>query len=214
MGFTMRSRVIYEEIQLLSIKEKKAIKIKLNKDKLVIYGKNDTGKSTIIKSIFWLLGLEPASLFSGTKLDRNLMGILKINYLGNIFSFYRNKDNRKLYKNNKILIETDSNSEWQNYLATLFDYPLSLIQYNNLEEYFIGLQGLLTPYYVDQDTSWTAKWIGPFEGLNRYIDFYQQVIEHFTGIISNDTILLKQKQKNLTNSKKEHDLKRLCCTKI
>lgn len=207
MGFTMRSRVIYEEIQLLSIKEKKAIKIKLNKDKLVIYGKNDTGKSTIIKSIFWLLGLEPASLFSGTKLDRNLMGILKINYLGDIFSFYRNKDNRKLYKNNKILIETDSNSEWQNYLATLFDYPLSLIQYNNLEEYFIGLQGLLTPYYVDQDTSWTAKWIGPFEGLNRYIDFYQQVIEHFTGIISNDTILLKQKQKNLTNSKKEHDLK-------
>ena len=95
----MRSRVIYEEIQLLSIKEKRAIKIKLNKDKLVIYGKNDTGKSTIIKSIFWLLGLEPSSLFSGTKLDRNLMGILKINYLGSIFSFYRNKDNRKLYKN-------------------------------------------------------------------------------------------------------------------
>ena len=203
----MRSRVIYEEIQLLSIKEKKAIKINLNQDKVVIYGKNDTGKSTIIKSIFWLLGLEPSSLFSGTKLDKNLIGILKINYLGIKFSFYRNKDNRKLYKNRELLIETDSNSEWQEFLSNLFQYPLTLIQYNNLEEYHIGLQGLLTPYYMDQDTSWNSKWIGPFEGLNRYVDFYQQVIEHFTGIISNETILLKQKQKALLNTKKEYDLK-------
>lgn len=203
----MRSRVSYEEIQLLSIKEKKAIKINLKKNKLIIYGKNDTGKSTIIKSIFWLLGLEPASLFSGTKLDRNLMGILTINYNGMNYKFYRNKENRSLYSEKELLIQTESNSEWQTYLANLFQYPLSLIQYNNLEEYFIGLQGLLTPYYIDQDTSWNSKWIGPFQGLNRYVDFYQQVIEHFTGIISNETILLKQKQKSLINSKKEYDLK-------
>ncbi|MEN8278557.1 hypothetical protein ABFP05_11790 [Acinetobacter baumannii] len=204
----MRSQVIFEEIQLLSIKERKAIKVDLNKKKLVIYGKNDTGKSTIIKSIFWILGMEPSSLFSDNKLDRNLIGILKINYLNTSYYFYRNKENRKLFNCDKqLLIETERNSEWQEYLAKLFNYPLSLIQYNNLEEYYIGLQGLLTPYYIDQDTSWTTKWVGPFEGLNRYIDFYQQVIEHFTGIISNETIVLKQKQKQLISSKKEYELK-------
>lgn len=208
MGFKMRSKVTFEEIQLLSIKERKAIKVKLNQNKLVIFGKNDTGKSTIIKGIFWLLGLEPSSLFSDKRLDRNLMGILKINYLDNSYYFYRNKDNRKLFDNNKkLLIETESNSEWQEYLASLFDYPLTLVQYNNLEEYHIGLQGLLTPYYIDQDSSWNSKWIGPFDGLTRYIDFYQQVIENFTGIISNESIILKQKKKQLVNNKKEYDLK-------
>ncbi|MDR6105826.1 prefoldin subunit 5 [Acinetobacter baylyi] len=204
----MRSQVIFEEIQLLSIKERKAIKVNLNYNKLVIYGKNDTGKSTIIKSIFWILGLNPSSLFSDDKLDKNLIGILKIKYLDNYYFFYRNKDSRKLFTFEKqLLIETERNSEWQEYLANFFNYPLSLIQFNNLEEYYIGLQGLLTPYYIDQDTSWNAKWIGPFENLNRYIDFYQQVIEHFTGIISNETIILKQKQKKLITSKKENELK-------
>lgn len=204
----MRSRITFEEIQLLSIKEKKAIKVNLNQQKLVIFGKNDTGKSTIIKSIFWILGLEPSSLFSDNKLDKNIMGILNLKFKNTSYFFYRNKENRKLYDNNKnLLIETERNSEWQKYLSNLFNYPLTLIQYNNLEEYAIGLQGLLTPSYIDQDSSWTSKWIGPFDGSTRYADFYQQVIEHFTGIVSNETIILKQQQKQLMSNKKEFDLK-------
>lgn len=204
----MRSKITFEEIQLLSIKDRKAIRINLSNEKIVIYGKNDTGKSTLIKGIFWLMGLEPTHFFSGGRLDKNLSGILKIRYNNDYYYFYRNRETRKLFNSNYLILkDTISNSDWQAFLADLFNYNLSLVQYNNLEEYLIGLQGLLTPYYIDQDTGWDSKWNGPFDGLTRYIDFYQRVIEHFTGIISKDTIELKKQQKILNNSKKEFELK-------
>lgn len=204
----MRSKVIYEEILLLSIKEGKSKKIKFNPEKNIIYGKNDTGKSTLIKSIFWTLGMNPSKLFGGGRLDRNLIGLLKLNFNGDSYYFLRNKDHHKLFDSNQILLlETESSSEWNAYMADLFNYKLSLTQRNNLEEYLVGLQGILTPYYIDQDTGWSHKWDGPFEGMHRYYDFYQQVIEHFTGIISDEVILLKQEQKKLSNAKKELEIK-------
>ncbi|MBJ9370936.1 AAA family ATPase [Acinetobacter sp. TGL-Y2] len=204
----MRSKVIYEEILLLSIKDEKSKKLKFNPKKNIIYGKNDTGKSTIIKSIFWTLGLNPTKMFGGDRLDKNLIGLLKINYNNKIFYFFRNKDYLKFFDSEKkVLIETESKSEWHNYMANFFDYNLSLIQRNNMEEYLIGLQGILTPYYIDQDSGWSHKWDGPFEGMYRYYDFYQQVIEHFTGIVSNKVITLKQDQKKLLTLKKELDIK-------
>lgn len=203
----MRSKVIYEEILLLSLKDGKSKKLKFNPKKNIIFGKNDTGKSTVIKSIFWILGLNPTKMFGGNRLDKNLIGLLKINYNNSTYYFFRNKDFHKLFDSEKkILIETESKSEWHAYMSNLFDYNLSLIQKNNLEEYFIGLQGILTPYYIDQDSGWSHKWDGPFDGMHRYYDFYQQVIEHFTGVVSNDVVNLKQEQKKLLNNKKEFDI--------
>lgn len=203
----MRSKVIYEEILLLSLKEKKSKKVVFDSKKNILYGLNDTGKSTILKAIFWTLGMNPIKFF-GDRLDKNIICLVKIKYNNQVFYFFRNKELRRLYNSDKeLLIETESNSEFQSYLADLFKYNLSLIQRNNFEEYLVGLQGLLTPYYIDQDVGWSHKWDGPFEGMYRYFDFYQQVIEHFTGVTSDQVILLKQEQRKLLNSKKELDIK-------
>lgn len=200
----MKSKITFKEILILSKKEKSSKKIILEAKNNIIFAENHRGKSTIIKSIFWALGLSPTHFFTNGKLDRNITCLLTISYDENIFYFFRNGENRKLYDSGKkIIFETSENSKWQEHMAIFFNYPLSAIHYSNLQEYYLGLQGILTPYYINQDSSWSNRWNGPFDGLTRYLDFFQQVIEHFTGIVSNETVLKKQNQKKLNSKKKE-----------
>ncbi len=200
----MKSKIIYKEILILSKKEKKSKKVVLEPKNNIIFGKNHRGKSTVVKSIFWALGLSPTHFFTNGKFDKDITCLLTISYGENIYYFFRNGDNRKLYSDDKnIIFETDENSKWQESMAEFFNYPLSSIHFSNLQEYYLGLQGILTPYYINQDSSWASKWSGPFNGLTRYLDFYQQVIEHFTGIVSNETVIKKQNQKKLNTRKKE-----------
>src|SRR5690554_2282071 len=52
-------RFVLSEIMLLSHREKKAKAVELNPHRTVIYGKNDTGKSSLIKSIYEAFGANP-----------------------------------------------------------------------------------------------------------------------------------------------------------
>lgn len=204
----MRSKIIYKEILIVSTEEEKSRKIKFEKSKNIIYAKNDRGKSTIIKTIFWSMGLRPSKLFGSNRLSRNIIAVLTIEYNDEVFYFFRNNESRKIFDRNKnLLFETESNSIWQAYLSDFFEYRLELTHIKTLKQYPIGLHGLLTPYYIDQDVGWSQSWDGPFEGVKQYYDFYPQVIKHFTGVLSEKILSLEQEKKKLTTEQKELDLK-------
>lgn len=188
----VKMKVTFLELSLLSTKEKKAIKINLDHKKIIIYGENNTGKSAIIRHIYWTLGLDPINVFS-KQWDHNITGLLKISIDNKLYYFHRNKDHRSLFRDEELVFSSDSNSEWNDYLSTLFDYPLELINKRNLKEYKVGLDGLLTPFFIEQDSGWNLNWNGPFKGLARFKDFYKETLTNFIGYKSIEAIKVKQK---------------------
>ena len=53
-------RLVFEEIQVLSFREKKAIKVQFNPKRTIIKGSNQVGKSSLMKSIYYTLGANPS----------------------------------------------------------------------------------------------------------------------------------------------------------
>lgn len=187
----MKKKVTFLELNLHSALEKKALQVNLNHPKIILYGTNNTGKSVIIRHIFWCMGLNPINVFSKIW-DQNITGILKILYDNEEYSFYRNKDNRYLFHDEVLLFSSSNNTEWNSYLAIFFKYPLKLLLKSSPVENDAGLEGLLVPYFIEQDSGWGLNWAGPFSGLARFKDFYKEVLINFTGYKSIESISLRQ----------------------
>lgn len=188
----MKKNVTFLELNLHSVKEQKALQVNLNYPKIILHGTNDTGKSVVIRHIFWCMGLNPINVFSEIW-DHNITGILKILFNNKIYSFYRNKENRFLFEGNTLIYNSNKNSEWNSYLSEFFNYPLKVLLRSNSTEAYAGLEGLLIPYFIEQDTGWGLNWNGPFSGSARFKDFYKENLNNFTGFKSIDSISLKHK---------------------
>lgn len=187
----MKKKVTFLELNLLSKKEQKALQVNLDYQKIILYGKNNTGKSVIIRHIFWCMGLNPVNTFSD-KWDHNITGMLKVNFDRTEYCFYRNKDDRYLFQGKNLLYSSNKNSEWNSILSIFFDYPLKLQLKQNLVESHVGLESLLVPYFIEQDTGWGLNWSGPFTSLLRFKDFYKETLSNFTGYNSIESISIKQ----------------------
>lgn len=187
----MKKKVTFLELNLLSKKEQKALQVNLNYQKIILHGTNNTGKSAIIRHIFWCMGLNPVNTFSDIW-DHNITGMLKILYDNNEYCFYRNKDDRYLFQDENLIHNSSKNSEWNSILSEFFNYPLKLHLKNSLVENYAGLESLLVPYFIEQDTGWGLTWNGPFNGLARFKDFYKETLSNFTGYNSIEAISIKQ----------------------
>lgn len=187
----MKKKVTFLELNLISKKEQKALQVNLNFPKIILYGENNTGKSAIIRHIFWCMGLNPINTFSDLW-DHNITGWLKILYDNSEYTFYRNKEDRYLFHGDNIIFSSNNNADWNLSLSDFFNYPLKLQLKNNLTEYHPGLDSLLVPYFIEQDTGWGLNWNGPFKGLIRFKDFYKETLLNFTGFKSIESISIKQ----------------------
>lgn len=137
------------------------------------------------------MGLNPVNIFSDIW-DHNITGMLRILYDDKEYCFYRNKDDRYLFHNETLIFSSNKNSEWNGLLGVFFNYPLKLRLKSNHIENYAGLEGLLVPYFIEQDTGWSLNWSGPFIGLARYKDFYKEILSNFTGFNSIESIAIKQ----------------------
>ena len=81
-------RLVFEEIMILSYGEKKAIKIKFNPKRTIIKGKNQIGKSSLMKSIYYTLGATP-NVLNKNWLKAEPITFLKMNIDGSKFSILR-----------------------------------------------------------------------------------------------------------------------------
>lgn len=187
----MKKKVTFLELNLLSKKEKKALQVNLDYQKIILHGTNNTGKSVIIRHMFWCIGLNPVNTFSDMW-DHNITGMLKVLYDNNEYFFYRNKDDRYLFQGKNLIYSSSKNSEWNSILSEFFNYPLKLHLKGNLVENYAGLESLLVPYFIEQDTGWGLNWSGPFTGLARFKDFYKETLSNFTGFNSIESISIKQ----------------------
>ncbi|MDR3606016.1 MAG: hypothetical protein P4M08_01395 [Oligoflexia bacterium] len=173
-----------DQIQLLSLKDKRAKKVQFDPKTTVILGDNDVGKSSLIKSIYWGFGAtpgkvsklhgeaEPISLIS-FRIDQKPYSILRHSDFYSVFD----SDNNLLKTFNKVTTGLGP------YLASLLNFNLKLVK--NDKVHTPPPAFLFLPFYIDQDTGWSDNWCS-FSNLKQFPKYRGPVVEYHTGIRPNE----------------------------
>lgn len=175
-------RLVFEEIQILSYKEKKAIKIQFNPKKTIIKGANQVGKSSLIKSIYYTLGATPSVL------NKNWMEAEPITYLKfkideRRISVLRYNKSRFAVVNEYDEIMLHDFKSLSVFLNDIFNFKLLISNRKGVGENPPS-PFLFLPFYIDQDKSWNDSW-NALSGLQQYSNWKKPVIEYHSGIKGN-----------------------------
>lgn len=185
-------KFILEEMLLMSSTERKARKIQFNPKTTIVLGPNDTGKSCLLKSIYWTFGAEAPDIHPDWK-KANIVSVIKFSVEKEKFIILRNEKFFALFDKNHNLIGTYNSvtSELGPQLSEIFDFKIKLTSQNGNEitpppaYYFL-------PFYIDQDSSWNQNW-SSFTKLGQIPSWRTPIIEYHTGIKTNEYYLIRTK---------------------
>lgn len=183
-------RLLVHELSLMSKKERRARKIQFHRKATIIKGGNDTGKSSIIKSIYSTLGADPAKIHPKW-VEANVMALLKFEVDGEVFFIFRYQKSFSLYNSDGGIIETHHQITKGIGLtvASLLDFRLLLTD-RKQEAVIPPPAYIFIPFYIDQDSGWTETW-SSFKGLRQFPNWRKNVVEYHTGIYPNQFYKLK-----------------------
>jgi predicted ATP-dependent endonuclease of OLD family len=111
---------------LLSLKEDKAREVKFNSKRTIILGRNSTGKSCLLKSIYQTFGAEPQNLHPNWR-DANVISLIEFSIENETLYILRNGKNYSIFDNKANQLKAFSKvSELSEYFTTLFDFKIQL----------------------------------------------------------------------------------------
>ena len=180
----------FQELLLVSIKEKRARKIVFHPKTTVIRGENDTGKSSIIKSIFSTFGAAPEKVHRRWK-GANVISLLRFSIDDIEYGIFRQRQSYSLFTGAGFLLGTFDSVTKQlgPKSADLFDFKLTLLAQDG-ESKIPPPAYFFLPYYIDQDIGWTKNW-SSFERLGQFKNWRQDLVDYHTGIHPNQWYELK-----------------------
>ena len=190
------------ELLLISNSEKRAKRISFHPEVTLIKGANDTGKSSVVKSIYHNFGATPANIHVRWK-KANVSSLVKFSVDSSVYKLYRHGNSYSLFNNNDGLIGTyDSvTNELGPKLSDLFDFKLRLATHKN-ETIIPPPAFFLLPFYIDQDSGWTKNW-NSFEKLGQFKGWRRDLVYYHTGIHPNEWYELKARERTLESEKEE-----------
>ena len=194
-------------------------------DKLnVIYGKNTSGKSTLIQLILYSFGINDNKIKLSEILSEDIFVRLdctiKKGDIQKQYTFIRQDETLLIKDNNDKIIRFngiggDSSAEHiklKKYFSKLLNFNLLLESKSGISE--APLETIFLPYYISQDVGWVYL-RKSFSNLNFYKNFKEDFLDYYLGIdnmvdrkekrsIQNKIKKLQQQIKFLTEIEKEH----------
>lgn len=194
-------QLLLRELLLVSRKEKKARRLKFNRDVTVIKGDNDVGKSSVIKSIYGSLGALPT--VHDRWADADVKSLLTFSVDETIFHILRDGDVFTVYDNDRKPVgrHRSISTELGPYLASILDFRLTLMSRNG-DPVVPPPAFLFLPYYVDQDISWHKNWAA-FQRLQQFARWKKDVVEYHIGIRPNEFYAAKGKMRSCQEAMQE-----------
>lgn len=199
------------EVLLLSEKEKKAKKINLDEKRTLIFGKNDTGKSSLIKSIYRTFGAE--TTINSKFAKSNVISSVKFSLDDVTYQIIRDQKRFAIFKSDELIKICDSvTNELAPFFSELFNFkPLFQTKNNN---FIVPPPAfLLLPFYIDQDESWSKSW-NSFKNLMQIKDYRNQCINYHSGIKPNSYFETKSEIDSYTTIIEETDKEKKITLKI
>jgi len=174
-------KLLLKEILLLSKKEGKAKKIRFDPDTTVVTGLNNTGKSSLIKSIYHCLGADVD--YHPKWKGANVTCLLKFELNDKEYNILRHQNLFGVFDNKLNLIKAAQGitTGIGPYLTSLYEFKIQLKQ-NTSKKYVIPPPAFqYLPYYVDQDKGWSKPW-DSFENLTHFSGWKSDLINYHSGI--------------------------------
>ena len=199
--------LIFEQLSLMSPIEKKARKVKFDQKITVLLGDNHTGKSSLLKSIYWVLGADPAQQHS-TWTGLNIAGLLHFRIDGKRYSAVRSGSRFGLFNDRgSCEIATGSMREYAPVLARHIEFKLQLKVRQSGSAEIPPTAFCFLPFYADQDKGWQQPWQS-FGRLGQYSKWQVDTMEYHSGIRPNEYYELADEKAQLEKIKSDLSLER------
>ncbi|KUJ58301.1 hypothetical protein [Chryseobacterium aquaticum] len=208
----MKSQITYKTFFIYCEQNKTSFFTDFSDGLNIIYGKNTSGKSTIIQAIHYTFGINDEKHKLNELLNEKVIFrldfILKKGIEENV-TIIRDDDFIFIKRENQPLekfsgISGNSSKEHiklKRYLSELFNFNLHL---ETSGEYKLAsIEAMFLPYYVAQDYGWVLA-LKSFRGLDFFRNFKYDYYDYYLGITNEFDRLEKQKlekeKKDLENS--------------
>jgi predicted nucleic acid-binding Zn-ribbon protein len=198
-------KFLFEKIWLLSYKDQRARAIEFHRHKNLVVGRNHTGKSSLIKTLFRTLGAKPQGALE--QWDENTISLVEFLIGQNRYLAIHQRGHRALFNDlGHLIIAASNHDEWTDAFSNAVGFNLVLTDKNS-ETVPADPRCFFLPFYINQDGSWQAKW-DTFTGLQQYRAPIGTILEYFSGIKPPEFYELDSKktqsQKALEDFQKEH----------
>lgn len=177
--------LLLKKLTLLSEKERAARVIPFHPTSTVLKGRNSTGKSCIIKSIYQALGAAPTTIHHSWK-EADVRIALDFKIDDASFTMLKVAGRYSLFDGQEKLIRSFDKvtTEMAPFFAELFDFRL-MLRNKKGDGAHATPSCLFLPFYFDQDTSWGKPWTS-FIDLGQFVDAKKEVIHYHTGLKPNE----------------------------
>lgn len=177
-------RLIISELLISSEKERKGRRETFDPIRTIIFGSNETGKSSLIKSIYQAFGAEPAKVNARWKAAETKT-LVKFSVDGESYQLLRDSTYFAMFDGQGKFLRSFTRvaAELGPYLAKLFDFGLILASRDD-EPQVPPPAYLFLPFYMDQDASWSGSW-SAFDRLWQFSNWKDSVVDYHTGIRNN-----------------------------
>jgi len=191
-------KVLFKRIAILSLTERKAFSFDFSEGLNFIHGTNDTGKSSLIKSLYYCLGGD-VRLDEGWKTQEIIIKITLMHH-GKTINFFRKSSFFivSIIENGEIKTEKSFNkvSELAAEIQDIFGFNLLLTVKKNKETSLANPASYYFPFYIDQDEGWSHV-LDSFHGLKMYVDWQKNALQYHSGIKPKEYYSLNGEQKVL-----------------
>jgi hypothetical protein len=158
-------KVKFVNLFLLSQAERRALKVPLNSQRVIIQGGNGFGKSAIIKSLYDTLGATPPKIDERWKLA-NVSSCLEFEFAGQSYAAVKTLGLYSLFDGGGRILFSGQRlvKDWGPQLATFFGFKLEMSEVKG-DIVTPPPAYIFAPFYVDQDAGWTKAWTS-------FVDYY------------------------------------------
>lgn len=173
-------RFRFENIWLISRREKKARHVKFHPSKNLLVGRNHTGKTTLIRSLFETLGAKPQGELE--EWDENAASLVEFSVDAKHYFALHQDGRRALFDAAfNLLISTSKFGDWSKSFCEIANFNLVFSDKKQAEVVPADPACFFAPFYVNQDGSWQADW-NTFGGMKRFSAPFKPILEYFTGV--------------------------------
>jgi hypothetical protein len=174
-------RLKFEELWLLSTKEKKARAESLSNEVTAVVADNEFGKSSLVKSLYATLGAEPTKIPEAWT-QAQVSSLLKFSIDGITYFMLRYGPIFVLFDEgkNKIWSATGITKGLAPKIAPMLDFNIELLTKSGEAASPIPAFCFM-PFYIDQDKGWSEIWES-FSGTGFVPNYKNDIANFHTGI--------------------------------
>ncbi len=192
----MMRNFVLQEMSIVSHKERRARRIVFDPKATVIRGENDTGKSSIIKTIYQSFGAELGKVHPRWK-SANVCSMVKFEVDGRSYRILRSGRSFSLFDSHDEHIRTVAKvtEGIGPEIARLLDFQLTLADRDG-KTITPPPSYLFTPFYIDQDKGWGKSW-NSFGIWGQIPNWRKDLVYYYAGIRPNRYYQLRAQGRSL-----------------